>query len=828
MQNLLNLSQCKWRFRNISDDRFFSAVVPGCVHTDLYKNRQIPDPFYGLNAKKLQWIEKASWEYSCEFNVTAEMLRWHGLSLLFKGLDTYADVFLNGKFLFKAENMFVPWEHDVKKILTEGSNNLKVILHSPFLKGLGKYKKLPYHLPANNDASDFRVSPFTRKAPYMYGWDWAPRLLTSGIWKDVLLVGNEKAGIRDTQVILRSLSEEEATLSVESAMTCDKPGQHKIQIRIDNEVSTELSTFLPEGDSHHSFEIRVPHPKLWWPRGFGDQHLYSFRIILSDEENFLDEFKTSTGIRIIELVRDRDEEGHSFHFKINGKNIFIRGANLIPVDFFVSGVKEKDYEALTDNAIAVNMNMLRAWGGAVYEDDYFYQLCDRKGIMVWQDFMFACGMYPSDKSFLAQVGNEIKHHVIRLRNHPSVVLWCGNNEILEGYHTWGWKDELNGFADEAFESYKRIFHELIPGILEELDPTRPYWPSSPFSGEESIISLKSGDYHYWDIVKKILPITSYQENIGRFMSEYGFKSYPSLKTIEEFAGTDGHNIHSETMEFHQGWPGGAELVEKNLEWFYLLPSNFNDFIYLSQLLQADAIKGAIEAHRRAKPYCMGTLYWQFNDCWPTASWAGIDYFGRWKALQYQLKTAYSDLLVSAVMKKNKVSVYLISDLPEELPVAVNLRIMDFRGNEIFFINLPVTADPGKTIRIFEQDLSQLRLTEEPDRYFLDMNVFRKDHLLSHNSFYFVRPGNLKLEEPGLEMKSEKVFDKIFLFLKSSRLVKNLYINHNEFDGFFSDNFFDLLPGEEKIVIFQSDKKSPSTGSFTLLSLYDVLKKNNKL
>ncbi len=826
MKQIQNLSQCKWRFRNAGQETFYRAEVPGCIHTDLFKNKLIPDPFFGLNEKKVQWIEKENWEYVCEFEAGKEILSSGNIILHFKGLDTYAEVSLNGKRLFEADNMFIPWEYDVTNLLIPGNNKLRVFFHSPFMKGLEKYKSLSYHLPANNDEHEFRVSPFTRKAPYMYGWDWGPRLLTSGIWKEVLLLGSHDAFLENPDIRLDSLSSSGAVMLVDVPVTCLKPGRYRLRLLVDEVESADMTTAISDKITHHQFRIKISHPRLWWPRGFGDPNLYTFRLELSDDNGIIDEYELQTGIRTIELIREADDKGRSFLFRINGKDIFIRGANIIPVDYFVSGIKAGKYEELTDNAVAVNMNMLRAWGGAVYEDDEFYTLCDRKGIMVWQDFMFACGMYPSDEPFLDLVGREIKYQVGRLRNHPSVVLWCGNNEIVEGFHTWGWKEDLGDDAGEAYQSYKKVFLDLLPGILEEMDPERPYWPSSPYSGDDQIISLNSGDFHYWEIVKEILPITVYRENIGRFMSEYGFKSYPHLKTIESFAGKGHHDIHSELMESHQGWPGGAELVEKNLEWFYIKPEDFSDFIYLSQLLQAEAITGAIQAHRRAKPFCMGTLYWQLNDCWPSATWAGIDYYGRWKALHYHLKTVFSDVLISAEILNGEIRVYLISDLPEQIQVTANLRILDFGGKELFFKNIPTCACPEKATLIFSDELNNLIPETDRNRCFLQMNVFRKDHLLSHNSLYFAIPRELKLEEPGLQLKSEKVFDKIFLFLRSNKLAKNVYLDHPGQDGFFSDNFFDLLPGEEKIVIFQSDKKNPDPGIFTFLSLFDVFKKND--
>jgi beta-mannosidase len=325
--------------------------------------------------------------------------------------------------------------------------------------------------------------------------------------------------------------------------------------------------------------------------------------------------------------------------------------------------------------------------------------------------MFACGMYPSDEDFLRNVNNEVRFQVSRLKNHPSIVLWCGNNEVLEGYLTWGWKNQLKKNSEDAYRSYLKLFHELIPEVLEEIDPTRPYWPSSPYPGKPGPPELTKGDFHFWDLVKEIKPYTVYSENVGRFMSEYGFKSYPELRTIEAFLETKDWNIHSPAMEEHQGWETGAELVEKNIEWFYPAPSNFQEFLYLSQLLQADAIGFAIENHRKSKPRCSGTLYWQLNDCWPSATWSSVDYFGRWKALHYKLKTVFKDVLLSAVQEDGYLRIYAISDLPEEKEFRLGLKIIDFHGKVIAEHNSIEILCTDKSTVIYEQKLDEF-ITED--------------------------------------------------------------------------------------------------------------------
>jgi beta-mannosidase len=813
-----------WKFRQSGTRKWYKAKVPGCIHMDLYQNRLIQNPFFSLNEKKLQWIENEDWEYQLEFDCPENLEKYHSCFLEFKGLDTYADVFLNENLVLTADNMFIPWSAEVYSLLKPSGNILKIHFKSAYNTAKKEFEKLDYSLPANNDEGELKVSPFTRKAPYMYGWDWGPRLLTCGIWRNVQLNFYSRAGINYCTSSLLKLNKKKAIVQIDYELFVFKAGSYRINIIIDDRPVYSKIKELEKGTIRKTKKIAIDDPEFWWPRGYGNQKLYEIKLILEKENEGLEMNRHSIGLRKIRLNQKSDEEGTSFQFNINGKDIFIRGANIIPLEYFPSEITENKYLDLIENAISVNMNMLRAWGGGIYEDDYFYELCDQMGLLVWQDFMFACGMYPSDDLFIENITREITWQVKRLKSHPSVVLWCGNNEILEGYLTWGWKEELDEYSKDAWNSYVKIFHELIPAILKKEDLSeRPYWPSSPSPGSDSSPDLSSGDFHYWDLVKVIQPYTIFSENTGRFMSEYGFKSYPGIRTVQSFLDPEDWDIHSAAMEEHQGWPTGAELVEKNIKWFYPQPKSFQHFLYISQLLQADAISYAIENHRKRKPWCMGTLYWQMNDCWPAASWSGIDYYGRWKALHYRLKTAFKDVLLSASVTDSKLLIHAVSDLPGNKKLRIHLRIIDFNGKLIAEHNSIEKINWRRAVLIYEQCLDEFITEEEKYRVVLEMRAFEGNHLVCSNLFYFVKPKYLELEKPDISMHIEKKFNKVFLFLQTKNLAKNIYLVNIKTDGFFSENYFDLLPGEDKVVVFEAKENNEyMINDFRFMSLWNCI------
>jgi len=806
-----------WTFRIKGEDIWFPASVPGTVHTDLLQNEKIKDPFFGINANDQQWIETEDWEYRCVFNISNYLLDHDHVEIWFYGVDTFAEISLNGTKILSTNNMFHPWSKDVKNLLHEGENILDVCFISPYKKGLEKYSKFPYTLPAPNDRGEQKVSPFCRKAAYHFGWDWAPRLCTSGFWKNIEILAFNKLKIRDYFIQQVSQTAALAKLVCNLELEVHSAGEYIFAIYVDKDLISIGKLRASAGVNKFNLPFDIYNPRLWYPRGYGKPDVYKITIDIKENDFIIDTRQTTTGIRKIELVRSGEPGQEGFQIRVNGIDIYAKGANLVPLDYFLPRIKPEQYRSLIDNAISLNMNMLRLWGGGIYENDSFYNLCNAEGILIWQDFMFACIMYPSDNDFLSSIYEEVEYNIKRLRNHPSLALWCGNNEILEGFHNWGWKEELGENADNAFLSYKKIFQELIPEILNELDGSRPYVSSSPSAFGDKAPTLTSGDYHYWDIIKKPLPISSYEENVGRFMSEYGFKSFSELASIIKFAG-DETNIHSEVMEAHQLWENGTELVERHVQSLYGKTDNFDDFLYFSQLTQAKAIKTAIEAHRRAKPKCSGTLFWQFNDCWPCTSWSAIDYYGNWKALMYAVKHAFADVIISPIIHHNLLEICVVNDRKEALNIVASVKLLNFDGEIFYSKELEKKVSSSSSEKLFSVPIESMNIGKLKSKLVILAELFSKDKRLDQSLLYLVNPSELKLKPANFTLQFVNEGNKSILYLKSTVLLKDVYLKCEGESGFFSENYFDLLAGDTKPIIYQSDSESSGERTFTLKCL----------
>ncbi|GMA56004.1 hypothetical protein GCM10025858_05070 [Alicyclobacillus sacchari] len=634
-----------WRFSAVGETDWHRAIVPGCIHTDLKANGLIPDPFYGTHEGSLQWIDKQDWQYETVFDVPQDMLNKSQIEIVFEGLDTYADVSLNDTPILAANNMFRTWRIEIKRLLRAEGNRLHIRFRSPIQEDLPKLERLGYGLPATNDQSERgglggkKLSVFSRKAPYHYGWDWGPRLVTSGIWRPIKLEAWTQARISDVYIHQSSVTVEKAQLEAHIEIHSEVEGP--AILRLHGAGRTIESTItLAKGVQTHRIEIEISHPDLWWPRGYGQPSLYTFRAEVAIGGTAIANRTVRTGLRDIQLVQTDDEAGTSFYFQVNGVPVFAKGANHIPNDSFITEVDEERYRHEIVTAAASNMNMLRVWGGGVYECDVFYDLCDEYGILVWQDFMFACSMYPGDAAFLQSVEEEAKDNIRRLRNHPSIALWCGNNEIdtawaqYDEHGGWGWKQQYTPEQRaQIWSAYESIFHRILPDVLAQLAPRAAYWPSSPMQAltydrsQHAKNDSTRGDIHYWGVWHAVEPFSNYNVNLGRFMSEYGFQSFPELRTVQSYAEEKDMELESDVMRWHQRSGDGNRLIKEYMDIYLPTPKDFPAFLTMSQILQAEAIKTAIEAHRRKKPYCMGSLYWQINDCWllhPGRAWIITD------------------------------------------------------------------------------------------------------------------------------------------------------------------------------------------------------------
>lgn len=796
-----NLSSENWTFNKQNDAKKYIVTIPGTVHTDLFQNELIPDPFFGTNEKELQWIENESWEYETHFTISKAELKNQNIDLEFEGLDTYATVYLNGKVVLEAENMFRKWIISAKSHLKIGTNHLKVVFHSAVQKGKEEAKKLSYTLPEKE-----RV--FVRKAQYQFGWDWGPRFVTAGIWKPVELKFWNSAKIESVKYEQKVLNESVADLDFIFTIFAQKSGKYQIKLG-----QKSFPFELKKGKNRVKIPLSIPNPILWWSNGLGVPHQYVFRFSLEQNQQKIENKEIKIGLRTIELIQEKDQAGTSFYFKLNGKPVFMKGANVVPPDNFLPRVSDSTYFSLVENAKKANMNMLRVWGGGVYFDDAFYEACDTNGILVWQDFMFACSMYPGDEKFVENVKQEVIDNVNRLQNHPSIAIWCGNNENDEGWHNWGWQKQFNyskADSTQIWNDYKKVFHEMIPQTLDSLLPKEKniYWSSSPSKGWGRKESLTQGDVHYWGVWWGKEPFEIYEDKVGRFVSEYGFQGMPNLETLKKVMDKEDLNFTSEAFKNHQKHPTGYETINEYMERDYVVPKNFESYLYVSQLLQARGMKTAIEAHRRAKPYCMGTLYWQLNDCWPVTSWSSLDYFGNWKAFHYQAKWSFENLLLSVVEKNNGYEVFLVNDTFENYSGKLELELLSFDGKSFWKTSNEIRVEGNSSANFYELSKEDLKPFD------LKQTVLKVEFNDIKSNFFFVKPKDLKLQKPNIQIRT---IDEVTIEVSTDVLAKGVFLS-SENDTFFEDNYFDLLPNKRRII-----KLSKAAKEIKVKSLFDTMK-----
>jgi beta-mannosidase len=815
-----------WTFRQADKDEWLPATVPGCVHTDLMANGKIEDPFYRLNEHKLQWIDKVNWEYKTSFNINPDAFKRDRIALDFKGLDTYADVFVNGTQVLSADNMFREWLVDIKPQVKEGANELRILFHSPIVEGLKKYDANGYVIPVSDNDQAVNgeveggkaVSVYTRKAGYHFGWDWGPRLVSSGLWRPVYLTVWDDARIENLQLKQNSVSEKEATLTAIFEIEGNSENMATVSIENDGNELARADIQLTKGVSTYPVDFKIENPKLWWTNGLGEAHLYNIKGKLEIGKR-ITEKSERIGIRTLELVRDKDAQGTSFYFKLNGVPVFMKGANYIPNDIFAARVTDEMYQKVINTSKISNFNMLRVWGGGIYESDRLYDLCDQNGILVWQDFMFACAMFPGDAAFLENVKQEAADNIKRLRNHPSIALWCGNNEILVAWFGWGWKEKeaakSQENADKIWKSYTDIFHHILPDAVAANDPGRSYWDSSPSAGMGIPADLNNGDDHYWGVWWGKDPFKMYATHIARFMSEYGFQSFPEMKTVKQYATPEDYDIYSEVMKSHQRSSIGNGTIEYYMLQDYKKPKDFESFLYVNHVLQAEGIKFALEGHRRAAPFCMGSLFWQINDCWPVASWSSTDYYQRWKALQYFAKKGFEPVLISPYTDKDSLKVDIINDKLTELKAQMLLKVLDFNGKEIWRELTEVTVPANSSNSFFGTKTSDFMKKVQANNQLLVTELIENNAVVSSNILYFKPIKDVLLPKPEVKFELNAVDGGFEIALNTDKLAKNLYMTIGDEEGFFSDNYFDLLPGQEVKVKLET--------SLTMEKLQEVFK-----
>ncbi len=823
-----------WTLRNVTsravpervDGRDVPATVPGCVHTDLLAADLIPDPYYGQNELELQWIGENDWQYLCEFEVSAEVLARERLELVCEGLDTVATVRINGEVIGTSENMHLAYRFDAKPYVREGTNTLTITFRSALDYAREQVERLGY-LPNSSYPHPFN---FIRKMACNFGWDWGPTLVTAGVWQPICLEAWEGARIASVRPLVTEANEERAVVEVHVEVEGEGEGLEPVLILTDpaGEVagSPPDPPLLRGGTAVPGSKLRtylvsltVENPRLWWPVGHGEQPLYALELTLTQRGQTLDTWQHRIGLRRVRLNTEVDDIGSKFVLEVNGKAIFCKGANWIPDDCFVTRVTSERYRERVTQARGANMNMLRVWGGGIYEQSAFYEACDELGVMVWQDFLFACALYPEEEPFGSLVEAEARGQIARLSKHPSLVLWNGNNENLWGYFDWE-RDGKTWLEWAENRSWGAGFYfELFPKLMKDLDPSRPYTPGSPFSGSLELHpgSDNHGTTHIWD-VWNALDYTSYRAYIPRFASEFGFQAPPTFATLSESIPEDERHAESAAILHHQKANQGNEKLRRGLARHFAPPETFDDWHFLTQLNQARALQLGVEWFRAHSGRCMGALYWQLNDCWPVTSWAAIDGYGRKKLLWYATKRFFAPRLLSIQPHGDALFVHLINDTDEVWETNVRVRRLAFSGE--------VCAEDTEQAFVKPRSVERFRLeppltrTEHPATELLtaDAGGLR-------TFWYFARDRGLHYPKPDVKADLEKTSDGYVLNIEAQTFVRDLCLLVDKLLPHATTDIqlLTLLPGETGAFHIQTDQPLTLKACLSSTVLYSANK-----
>ena len=788
-----------WNVTTDTLDINMQVDVPSVIIADMYEEGLIPHPYYSDVEPSLLWIPQREWVYTLNFDADDNVIKEDVIELVFEGLDTYADVWLNGKHLFYADNMFRTWTCDVEDILKEKDNNIKIKFY-PFDKVRDSLiETYPLRFPEK-----YAVM---RKAAYQNGWDWAPRYMNMGIWQPVYLKAWTRSTMNSASIITTAIQDDKADLCFETHIKADKEHNVTLQVLHNDVKILENDVQLKKGDNNFSFPFEIANPNLWNPNELGEQNMYTFNVKMLDDENIIEEKDIKMGIRTIEMVEEPDSIGTAFYFKVNGTPLYMKGANYIPEEMITSWMSREKTKKLLEQCVGdAHMNMLRIWGGGIYPPDYFYEICDSLGILVWQDFMFAGSTYPYSDEYINNVRKEAEKQVIRYKNHPSLALWCGKNEISEGYYNWGWQNSM-GWSDEEYkemkDGYDRLFEEMLDEVVKTNDKSRPYWPSSPKNGWGRAASLTEGDVHYWGVWWGELPYEIYREKVGRFNSEFGYQSYPSMTTLKMI--DENLDFDNPVIQAHQKHARGEKLIMDHVVKYYGEPSDFEDYVYLSQLSQAYGMDIAISAQRGSRPRSMGSLYWQLNDAWTSISWSSIDYYGNKKALHYKLSEIYAPILLGMDETENGLyNLWISNDLQRDINGRVRILVEDMKGNQMFAFSEVVDIKANSCYRLPESikiNVSKKRKSE----CFARIILMEEDTVLCERLHFFVYPKDLKLVKTELEPKVTFADGKYTLEFNSKVFVKDVFVSTTE-AGEFSANYFDVLPNTTKTITFVPEDK----------------------
>ena len=856
----MTLNGDNWRMQIMGEQDIYGvngrdipAVIPGSVYGNLLRQGLMPDPYERMNELDALKLMENAFRFQTVFSLTGEQMAADFLLLRFDGIDTLAEIYLNDILLGHADNMHRVWEFDIRDAAREGENTLRVEISSPT-----RYIEEENEKVYTGGSWDAMLGfPHLRKAHCMFGWDWGPRLPDAGLFREVSVLSGKKARLEQvyiTQnwpecevadgVLTQNETDDWVDITYDVTVEDFADGEgYEIRTALYDpnglliaEKSAKYAADGEEGATAQGREagdgwdtVTVHNPKRWWPNGYGEQPLYRAEVTLVDGDGqMLDIWSRRIGLRTMTMNREKDQWGECFAHEVNGVKIFAMGADYIPEDNILSRVTPERTRRLLEDAAAANHNCIRVWGGGYYPDDWFFDICDELGLIVWQDFMFACASYELDADFERNISAEIRDNVRRIRHHACLGLWCGNNEMETQTLDKCWKPSQKQFYD-----YIKLFEYIIPEILRQEDPHTFYWPSSPSSGGnfDNPWDENRGDVHYWDVWHGNKPFTEYRKFRFRYLSEFGFQSFPCLETVESFTEPEDRNIFSRVMEMHQRNVAANGKILNYLSATYLYPADFDRLLYASQLLQMEAIRYGVEHFRRHRGHCMGAVVWQLNDIWPVASWASIDYFGRWKALHYAEKRMFAPVLLSCQEAgelsqrpyciaepgpmETSVRLCISNETRETVEGICRWQLRGYRGDVLSEGESGVTVGPLESLWLDKTDFTDYPGLNVREMYF-SYQLEVKGEILSEGTSLFTAPKHFRFADPGLTLRREGDT----LILRAEHFAKSVEIwGDGENGGSYvrlSDNYFDMNPGEKRVRILEGDAER-----FRLRSVYDI-------
>lgn len=788
----------EWRFRQVENNEWYNAMVPGCNYLDLLDNNLIIDPFYGTNEKDLYWVSEKDWEYTKKFTLTKEILSSEKIYLVCKCLDTICDIFVNGNLVGKGENHHLCYKFDVKQYV-KAENEIKIRFYSPVKYVLEKQKQET--TPAN--CNGLNGIPHIRKPQCHFGWDWGPILTPSGISGDIYVEGLNVANLNN---VLINQTHNDGNVKLSINTTIDN--YNKFGVECEVKVYSPQGKLIYENKNEcvekFAVEFDIENPELWWIKdisGTKKQPLYTVEVQLFSDGKVIDEKTQKIGLRTIKINQERDKYGKNFQFVLNGEPIFAKGANWIPSDTFVNRTSKEKLEYYIKSASDCNFNMIRVWGGGYYESDEFYDLCDEYGIIVWQDFAFACQPYPFFiDTFRDNVLKEVEYQVLRLRNHASLGVWCGNNEIELMAIAWKLRTDYVAWTE-------KFFWDILPEAVNRLDKNTPYIAGTPVGIEHNVgfSSDNVGDTHLWAVWHGLKPMTYYRTRMTRFCSEFGFESLPDIKTIQTYAKPEDYSLTSEVFTNHQKCASGNMKMAFYIASRFRLPKKFEDYIYLSQICEQECIRDATEHWRRHKGRCNGSLFWQYNDCWPVCSWSSVDYYGNFKALQYTSKHFFAPIMLSIEDTKKQLDLYLVNDSLKSGKCEIDYKLCDFEGHIVKHSQIECEMIANSSVLVKTITMDELKSQDMP--YNLKDYVFVADliidgEVVSHKTLLFNKEKNLNLPIVTINSKIVVNDGKAQITLTADKFARLVRLHSKTITAPFSDNYFDILPNEKKIITWE--------------------------